>query len=373
MRANINQRLIECIKSGKERSVRAALAAKKPIELRDMQLSGFVLRVQPTSRMSYFCNFSRGKRVKLGNALVLTPAQARNKAIQVLGIAAAGEDPRPRRKKAREHTLRTFIDDEYEPWALQNRKDGSNTVKRLRACFAEFFGKKLADVNPWIVEKWRTARLKSGVKPATINRDITALKALLSKAVEWRMLHAHPLGRELKPVEKRDDERVRFLSDDEELRLRSALDAREEKMREERDRFNRWRRERGYPEFPSLRNVAFADHLKPMVLVSMNTGLRRGELFSLAWESVSFERAILTVKAYTAKSSKTRHVPVNDEALSVLRAWRTQQADTSNLVFPSREGARFDNVKKSWGKLLADADIADFRGMTCATILRAGW
>jgi integrase len=39
----------------------------------------------------------------------------------------------------------------------------------------------------------------------------------------------------------------------------------------------------------------FGDHLTPAVLLSMNTGLRRGELLKLRWLSIDFGRRLLTV------------------------------------------------------------------------------
>jgi integrase len=67
----------------------------------------------------------------------------------------------------------------------------------------------------------------------------------------------------------------------------------------------------------------FGDHLTPAVLLSMNTGLRRrGEVVKLRWGSVDFNRRLLTVEGRTAKNRQTRHVPLNDEAVSVLRNWR---------------------------------------------------
>lgn len=358
MRHHISRRLVEAIQSGKQAEVNAARKAGKPIEIRDERQVGFILRVQPSGHMSYICEYERGKRVTLGSSRKRTPDWARARAKQVLGIAAAGDDPRPERKR-KEHTLKTFIDEEYAPWARANRKDGDTTIARLNSRFADFFEKRLGEINPWIVEKWRTARTKEGRAPATVNRDLDDMKALLYKAVEWGLLDVHPFAKTVKRL-KVDNERVRFLSDAEEANLRSALDAREQEMRKERDNANCWRRERGYPEFPSLRHVGFADHLKPMVLVSINTGLRRGELFQVAWQNVDLARAIVTVKGHTAKSNKTRHIPLNDEALSAFEAWRAQQAETSGLVFPSKNGNDFDNVQTSWEKLLSDARITDF-------------
>ena len=74
-----------------------------------------------------------------------------------------------------------------------------------------------------------------------------------------------------------------------------------------------------------------------MILVAMNTGLRRGELFSLRWADVDSHREMLVVRGGNAKSGKTRHVPLNSEAVLTLRRWK-QTAPTSEWVFPAKTG-----------------------------------
>ena len=73
----------------------------------------------------------------------------------------------------------------YDPWLRMNRKDGAATAARLWRQFGGEMGrKKLPDLTPSLVEKWRTQRLKSGTAPTTINRDLNALKAGLNRAVD---------------------------------------------------------------------------------------------------------------------------------------------------------------------------------------------
>lgn len=151
------------------------------------------------------------------------------------------------------------------------------------------------------------------------------------------------------------------MNEAEEARLRAVMQAREERRRVERDSANHWREERGYVLLPSLRSVVFTDHVKPLILLSINTGCRRGELFDLTWSNVDMERRILTVTGATAKSRRTRHIPLNREATSVLTNWRAQCEDLSGLVFVNDAGVRFDRVNFSWRRLLKDADITDFR------------
>lgn len=120
-------------------------------------------------------------------------------------------------------------------------------------------------------------------------------------------MKANPLDK-VKPGKVDKHGKVRFLNEDEEIALRTALDEREEAIRINRADTNEW-----------SKNRIFADHLKPAVLLSLNTGLRRGELLNLKWADVHIDRKNLTVVAETSKTGTTRHIPLNDEALYVLK------------------------------------------------------
>jgi integrase len=310
--------------------------------------------------MTYYAQYRRGKRKRIGPADALAPSQAREAARLVLADVALGNDPAAALQEAKAHTLRSFLDEMYEPWVNANTRAPKNTLGRLRANFPDLQNKKLTDINAWVVEKWRAARLKAGAKATTVNRNLDDLRSALAKAVAWKLIQAHPLAG-VKRSRTDDSATVRFLTDDEERRLRAALDAREERIRAERDRANAWRADRGYPTMPDLRKVAFADHLEPLVLLSVNTGVRRGEAFNLEWRDVDLVRAMLTLRGQSAKSGKTRHIPLNTEALAALRGWRAQRPEPEGLVFPGRNGDRLDNVRKAWLGVLADARIKGFR------------
>ena len=110
--------------------------------------------------------------------------------------------------------------------------------------------------------------------------------------------------------------KVRYLSTDEEARLRAPLQARDAKGIAARKSANQWRAERRYPPLPELTH--FADHLTPAVLLSMNTGLRRGELLRLTWSEIDLVQEFLTVGGDTAQAGQTHHIPLNAEALGII-------------------------------------------------------
>jgi integrase len=87
-------------------------------------------------------------------------------------------------------------------------------------------------------------------------------------------------------------------------------------------------------------------------------------LFGLSWGAIDLDRAMLTVKADTAKSGSARHMPLNAEAKDVLKRWK-KRGDGEGLVFPGVEGGRMTNVNKSWAALMTKAKLSNFRFHDC--------
>jgi integrase len=256
-------------------------------------------------------------------------------------------------------TLRDFIEEDYKPWALTHQKAGQATIDAIESVWGGLFDKLLTELCAFDVERIKAKRLKAGRKPATVNRDLDRIRGALSRAVEWGRLPAHPLVT-VKRAKGDDNSRVRYLNHDEENRLRHALKEREELRRKQRESGNEWCKARGADARPIWPQDGFTDHLMPMVLLAMNTGLRRGELFGLNWRHVNLFGKQLTVTAGTAKSRKARTVPLNRVALDVLTLWRNQR-EGEGLVFPGLGGGRMTNVNNSWDGLVKDAELSDFR------------
>lgn len=347
-------------------------AAAQDIVVVDSSLPGFVLRIRPTgTKIWYFRYRTPGgpqRRQVLGRYPGVGAAAARQLALQAAGDVARGVDVLVRKRevraegeRARHSTLTTFITQRYEPWALTYLKSGEFQVERIQADFADWMAKPLADLNSWLIEGWRKRQLAASLAPATINRNLQRLRGLLSKAVQWKVIDQHPFA-DIKPLKCDRTGRARYLSDAEEKQLRAALFAREQKLRRCRVSFNKWRAVRGYPLFP-LRTCEFIDHLRPIVLLALNTGLRRGELFNLRWQDVDTDAKWLTVQGETAKSGQTRRIPLNVEALAILSGWQTHcgKVRAEDRVFPGAGGAKLTRIDTAWSKLVKRANLNNFR------------
>lgn len=351
MKSKITQRLINSLE-----------AEAKAYRVHDTVQPGFFIRVLPSGHKSFMVTWGRNKNATLGRVGVLTLDQARTEAAQYLADAHAHGEPlavTQGRRGATLPSLRDFIDDTYMPWFKTHHRGHEKTLHTLDNNFEVIMPQRLDSITGRDLEQIRTNWMQIGNKASTVNRKMGSISGVFSRAVEWDYISTHPLTK-VKQLKVDSMALVRYLNKEETKRLREALDARQDEMRTERESANKWRIDRNREPFPSLLELPFTDHLKPMVLVSLNTGMRRGELFNLKWLAINFETKTITIKGDTSKTNDTRHIPMNKEVLNTLESWG-KQSGKSRYVFPSQNGGRLDDVKSAWLKLLERAKITEFR------------
>jgi integrase len=318
-------------------SIKSLIPTNK--RLNDTEISGFHARITPTGLITYYLFYRlHGKQVnyRLGIDGQMTPAQARDLAKNKIAEVTQGVDVQALRKQERTHnkhskfsTLEYFLDEKYAPWLKsRNPKTAEKTIKAFKSSFPKLMDFQLSDINAWEIEKWRNIRLADGLKPATTNRQINTIKGCLSRAVEWGVIDDHDL-RKVKTLTV-DNSKVRYLSKDEELRLRESL---------------------------KICEISF---LEVIVLLAMNTGMRKGELLSLEWSHINFDNRIVTVDFQNAKSGTTRHIPLNTQAFATLKQWKKITNDIG-FVFKDKNNAQLKDFPFIWSTLLDKAQITNFR------------
>lgn len=353
---------------------------KKAYEIRDTHLRGLIVRVQPapSKTKSYILQYGRNKRIRIGRTDVLTPTKARKIATKLLGKVADGIDLQSERKESKRAekeakaaaklerekkknalTLLNFIDGPYKDWfIMQGRKYGAGEVSRLKSRFKSLLNIPLEEISKKHVDGWRKSRVaeKDGPTLQTINRDLAALKAAMSRAHEEDLIKSNPIRR-VKLAKIDSNPKPRFLSTKEEQRLLKAVDKVNQSTRQQLIAD-------GETHFSSVNDYPYANRIKPMLIVAMHTGIRRGEIFSLRWGDIDLKGRILTVQGKTAKGHNTRHVPLNADSLDALSKWKkqSQNSKANDLVFPANDGhSRLDSIRVEWDQLRRMAKLKNFR------------
>jgi integrase len=355
-----------------KRLVMEAKPAERHYEMRDVQIKGLLLRVNPSGHKAWVVEWARGCRRTLGALSELTLENARAEAAQVMAEALKYGAPTLVKPVREEITLGMFLTDQYALWAATQLKWGRGTVDRIRKGFGDLLERRLSAIDQRMIDRWWADRIstispktRAPVGKVTASRELAALRSALSKAVEWELIDTNPLTRiRQKIVEARKV--VRYLAPDEERRLRQALAERDRRLVTARASGNVWSIRSGRAQLPELPVGGFADHLTPIVLLAMNTGLRKGELLSLDWGDANLATKMLVVRSEVSKNGRQRHMPLNAEALDLLRMWRRQAKGVAGnqSALSSGNVARIFPVgdfKKAWTSLLKAADIRGFR------------
>lgn len=233
----------------------------------------------------------------------------------------------------RTSTLKEFIDNTYLPWARANKKSWDNDEEVCAVVKQHFKTQRLAEISPIDVERFKRERLatktkhKRERKPTTVNRELNILSRVFTLSIDAGHIKENPCSRVRRFRE--DNERIRFLSPEEEHRLLTALEGTE----------------------PSRSIVIFA----------LNTGMRFGEIASLRWQEVDFSRRIIHV--VQTKTGKNRVIPMNQKVADLLHGQQRRlslKKQKTDLVFPRwKSGGRLTKLN-SFKETCAEQGIEDF-------------
>jgi integrase len=213
--------------------------------------------------------------------------------------------------------------DRYLQYSETNKKSYDRDRCMLRKHLLPLFGKRqLEDITSWDIERYK-GRRKKQVAPATVNRELSNLKAIYNKAILWKMTKDNPV-RGVKFF-RENNRRLRFLMPDE---IRILLDN-------------------------------CLPYLKPMVITALNTGMRRGEIFNLTWKDLDFNQNQITIG--DSKNGEGRTIPMNDLLAETLRRQKEERRPKNPFVFTGPTGKPFSSIQGGFKSACKRAGISDFR------------
>lgn len=189
-----------------------------------------------------------------------------------------------------------------------------------------FKGLYLNEITPHQIEKYKAERLKK-VEPATVNREMRCLGHMFNMAITWGHVKKNPVS-EVKSL-KEPPGRVRYLIQEEMKALFKTID-----------------------QLPGRSGI----YLRPIVVMALNTGMRKSEILNLKWKNIDLEGRKITIMK--SKNNEIRTIPINENLYHELK--KVSRHIQSEYIFCHGNGKSFGNVRKSFEKAVEDAGIKDF-------------
>lgn len=184
--------------------------------------------------------------------------------------------------------------------APQMRSADSQAIrvrKLIRHPIAEV---NMAQLSPKHIADYRDERLKVN-KPNTVIRELAVLSSIINHARrEWALNITNPVTMIKKPSSTQGRDRI--LNDEEFGRLFIEL-----------EKISPW--------------------YKPLVEFALETAMRRGELMSLLWANVNFEKSVAFLPI--TKNGDSRYVPLSMKAIRIIKSL---PRDIEGRVFPLNKG-----------------------------------
>lgn len=225
-----------------------------------------------------------------------------------------------------------------------NKKKSADREKAVLTRIGADLGKLwVREVDGKAVERWYQGLIEGGLKPGTAVRHFNVMHHMMEKAATiWSDetgIDRNPA--DLVEVYRPDDQRERYLSSDELLRLKRTLD--EKMFRKGTGDWNRTYRK-----------------LRLVVLTALSTGMRESEIFALEWSDLRYHEGLIAVQV-KLKGGKIRYVPMSPELAEEFRCYRL--AIVEKRIFPAKRHATGNRqrVDRSFKNILRIAGIEEFR------------
>jgi integrase len=162
-------------------------------------------------------------------------------------------------------------------------------VRQTLFNFNQVFGEKVVNsIKPDDLEHYQELRITQGRAPSTVDMELRIAKTMVNKALDNDMIDGKTL-KAFRCVKRK---------------LKTGANARTRTLSVE--------------EFQKLLEAA-PSHLKPILTVAYNTGMRSEEIWQLKWSFIDREREFIRLPAEVTKASKARVIPINSYVAEVLR------------------------------------------------------
>lgn len=250
----------------------------------------------------------------------------------------------------------------YQPAVLvEGRKiegvRAHNTAANHLTVLKQFFGDRLiGQITTQSLRDYRLSRLKQGsrhpsikegtkvpVKLATINRELSAMRRIMRYAYGQGWVTKDIFFKAEVIDASAEIERTRKLSAAEEVLLLEACQGTRQVPYE--------RTRHGKQESIIATHNVDNPHLKAMILLAIDAGMRRGEILKLEWKDIDFRAGLIRILGTNTKTERERLVPLTERVKAEL--YNVKEFSYGDRPFPFRD------FKRSWATAKRIAGIED--------------
>ena len=220
-----------------------------------------------------------------------------------------------------------LLDDALEHSQAENGERSTQELKlKIERLRPEWGSRKVKDITKQEIVRWlSTEKEKRGWTDTTMNRWQACFSLVFRVAVDNEKIAVNPASRIRRKTQ--NNQSVRYLTPAEEGRIRAALATR----------------------CPSC---------LPAFIVSLHTGLRASEQWSLRWSDIDIERKTLTVRKQ--KSGKgERHIRLNEVAVDALESIRESTEETG-VPFLNSKGTPMTTHRDWFDPAVEEAKVSDY-------------
>lgn len=257
--------------------------------------------------------------------------EAKDWAVDIEREIKAGQFQFDRHKK--QYTFNDLLERYKNDGALQHIRSSEDVMCHLNYWKTGLGDYALVYLTPDLMGQERqrladTPTNRNGKRsPATVNRYVSSLSAVFSYAVRLQWIDENPCFNLTKLKENSGRDRV--LSEDEITKLLEAC-----------------RRSK-------------SPYLYCIVLLSLTTGARQGEILGLEWRHVDFDNKLAYLKE--TKNGRPRSISLADAVIDELKILYKVRNLAKPLVFASKTAFGRVDIKKAWKEALKRAQIDDCR------------
>lgn len=257
---------------------------------------------------------------------VIPHAQSREEAVHALmfEVQKAFDRKYKIERRRQEIGFKTFAQIYLEDYAMVAKKSWETDAYRLKVLNEFFKDIELRKINPLMIQKFRAWRLREGNSKTTCNRYLQLLKKMFNVAIEESYAEENPVLK-VKLYSEKDTLTERVLTKEEEKRLLNTS----------------------------------TDHLRSILILALNTGMRRGEVLNLEWKQVDFENRRIRVEK--TKSGKIRFIPINDILFHELISLKSKNGQRPFVLFNPETGKPYVDVMTSFRAACKRAEVEGLR------------